>query len=97
MLLKEIISVDYAYIPFLAFAKSVRTKRNENFFVATNFSRPCSFGEENFGKICDVISSSVFVLDRNNDFYPILSIYIGYKNNYYFTVEEEISNWIEMI
>jgi len=90
MLLKETISIEYANKPFLFFVKSIKTKRNENFFVSTGFNRPCSVGESNFGEICNVISFSLFVLDRKSDFYTILSIYAGYKDNYYFTVEEEI-------
>jgi hypothetical protein len=90
MLLKETISIEYANKPFLFFAGKIKTKGNENFFVYADLNRPCSVNEENFGKICNVISISLFVLDRKNDFYPILSIYAGYEDNYYFTVEEEI-------
>jgi hypothetical protein len=90
MLLKEIISIEYANKPFLFFVEKIKTKGNENFFVSASFNRPCSVSEENFGKICNVISFSIFVLDRKNDFYPILSIYAGYEDNYYFTVEKEI-------
>jgi hypothetical protein len=96
MLLKEIISIEYANIPFLSFARKIKTKGNENFFVYTDLNRPCSPGEKDFGEICNVISISLFVLDRKRDFYPILSVYLGYKDNYYFTVEEEISKHISL-